>query len=124
MAAPVTKSAPLTPLGIPAIPDFRSILREVPASGATAVPIGLLDFYRKVISPIDGNRCEMAPTCSLYSQQAFKEYGLALGFILTADRLLHEADERNTQNSYVQGGNRRYLDPLDHNTYWLPAWMH
>jgi hypothetical protein len=77
-----------------------------------------LDWYRTVLSPLDGKRCTMAPTCSLYAQQAFREHGPLWGFVLTADRLLHEADEQPRVRSYVLRGQRLFIDPLAANTYW------
>jgi putative component of membrane protein insertase Oxa1/YidC/SpoIIIJ protein YidD len=47
----------------------------------------VLDFYQKYISPIDGDRCQMRPSCSQYAKQAFSKYGPHLGFLLTTDRL-------------------------------------
>ncbi|HUJ76771.1 MAG TPA: membrane protein insertion efficiency factor YidD [bacterium] len=123
LRGPLPGSTPQAPLGGPRQPDFRTILGEPATSAATAGPLGLLEFYRTVISPLDGPHCHMAPTCSLYSQQAFKEEGVLLGFLLTADRLLHEADEEQLVPSYEQGGSRHYLDPLENNIYWLPAWL-
>ena len=79
---------------------------------------GLLGFYRTVISPVDGDRCSMAPTCSLYSRQALETHGALWGILLTAERLLHEADEIPQAREIVLGGETFYLDPLDNNTYW------
>lgn len=123
MRGPGQLSALRPPLGTGAAPDYLSILREAPSSGTTAPFLAALDWYRTVLSPLDGNRCVMAPTCSLYAQQAFREHGTLLGFVLTADRLLHESDEQPLVHSYVLHGERYYLDPLTANTYWLPEWM-
>jgi hypothetical protein len=103
--------------------DYRAILRDRPTGGGTAIFGGLLSFYRNVISPVDGDRCDMAPTCSLYSHQALQSHGVLLGVPLTADRLLHEADERPLVVPLTQDGERFYPDPLRNNTWWLPAWL-
>ncbi len=84
---------------------------------------GLLGFYRAVVSPVDGDRCVMAPTCSLYGHQAMAEYGVLLGVVLTADRLLHEADEIPRVPKIREGGETYYYDPLEANTYWLWEWL-
>ena len=88
---------------------------------------GLLRFYRAVISPVDGDRCDMAPTCSLYAGQALRAHGAFMGIILTADRLLHEADEQRFVTPLKVRGRVRnethYPDPLADNVYWLPQWM-
>ena len=123
LRGPHAASSRRPPLGVATAPDYLAIARR-PAEAAGSAPFtGLLDFYRRVISPVDGDRCDMAPTCSLYAQQAFKEHGVLLGFLLTADRLLHEADERPHARTYVTGGQKHYVDPLAGNVYWLPDWM-
>jgi hypothetical protein len=123
MRGPHAASSRRAPLATAAAPDYLAIARR-PGEGAGTAPfIGLLEIYRRVISPVDGDRCDMAPTCSLYAQQAFQEHGVVLGFLLTADRLLHEADERPRVRTYVLGGQKYYVDPLAANVYWLPDWM-
>jgi hypothetical protein len=123
MRAPHAGGSRRPPLGTALAPGYLAIARQ-PAEAAAVGPFtALLEFYRTVISPVDGDRCEMAPTCSLYALQAFKHHGVAMGFLLTADRLLHEADEKPAVRSYMEDGKRYYLDPLAANTYWLPAWM-
>jgi hypothetical protein len=95
---------------------------ETPGTGA-GVFQGLLAFYRTVISPVDGDRCVMAPTCSLYSHQAIREHGVWMGILLTADRLLHEGDEIPRVPRIKERGETLYLDPLEANTYWWPDWL-
>jgi hypothetical protein len=124
MRGPSVKGAPLPPLGSSLAPDYLAQTRSSSQPAAATGPLlALLEFYRTVVSPVDGNRCGMAPTCSLYSEQAFQRYGIVLGFLLTADRLLHEADEQARVPFYEQHGQRHYLDPLAVNTYWLPEWL-
>jgi hypothetical protein len=123
MRGPHAGSSRRQPLGTPSVPDYLAIVRRPAEAAATAPFTGLLNFYRTAISPVDGNRCEMAPTCSLYAQQAFKEHGVVLGFLLTADRLLHEADEQPRVRTVTLGGAKHYLDPVSANIYWLPRWM-
>jgi hypothetical protein len=60
----------------------------------------------------------MAPTCSLYAKQAIETHGALLGVLLTADRLLHEADEIPVVPTVEIGGQTYYRDPLEANTYW------
>ncbi len=91
--------------------------------GAAGMFPALLYIYRNVISPVDGDRCDMAPTCSLYSRQVLARYGTLAGILLTADRLLHEADEQPLAAKIHQDGETYYLDPPDHNTFWWPEWM-
>ena len=123
MKGPGAHSARRRPLGTVVAKSYLPV-REVEASGAgLSVFQGLLGFYRKVISPVDGNRCVMAPTCSLYSHQAIQEHGVLMGILLTADRLLHEGDEIGRVPRIVEGGETLYVDTLEANTYWwsVPA---
>jgi uncharacterized protein len=44
-------------------------------------------FYQKWISPNLGNRCVFDPSCSRYSELAFRERGFVQGLKLTINRL-------------------------------------
>jgi putative membrane protein insertion efficiency factor len=50
--------------------------------------IGLINLYRKFISPIKPPCCRFTPTCSAYALEAFKKRGFFVGFILTTWRIL------------------------------------
>ncbi|MEI6301071.1 MAG: membrane protein insertion efficiency factor YidD [Betaproteobacteria bacterium] len=39
----------------------------------------LIRAYQYTISPILGNRCRFAPSCSAYAEEAIVRYGLARG---------------------------------------------
>jgi len=52
------------------------------------IAMGLLDFYRREISPLLPKSCRFVPTCSEYARQAYKKYGTSKGFVLTAWRLM------------------------------------
>jgi uncharacterized protein len=47
-----------------------------------------LRLYRLLVSPLLGRRCKYHPSCSQYAIDAFEEFGLARGAVLTAWRLL------------------------------------
>ncbi|XP_043690838.1 putative membrane protein insertion efficiency factor isoform X1 [Telopea speciosissima] len=47
----------------------------------------MLRFYKREISPLLPNSCRYVPTCSEYSMEAYKRYGVVKGTILTAWRL-------------------------------------
>jgi len=49
--------------------------------------IGILRFYKRFISPLLGDHCRFYPTCSEYSIDAFRKYGVLRGFVLTVKRL-------------------------------------
>ena len=48
---------------------------------------GTLGFYQNQISPQWGANCAFELTCSRFSAEMVKEYGLAKGFFMTFDRL-------------------------------------
>jgi putative membrane protein insertion efficiency factor len=71
--------------------------------------VGLVYAYRYtlglalvVLDPVAGNRCKYHPSCSEYAIDAFRELGLARGFVLTVWRLLR-------CNPWSNGG----VDPVD-----------
>ena len=66
-------------------------------------------IWQRGISPGDGPRCPMQPTCSAYSKQAFSEHGLG-GYILTFDRLMRDGD---TSGYPLAPDGLHVLDPLD-----------
>ncbi|XP_077232747.1 membrane protein insertion efficiency factor [Tasmannia lanceolata] len=59
---------------------------EVKDLGVKAA-LSLLKFYKREISPLLPSSCRYVPTCSEYSMEAYKKYGVAKGTILTAWRL-------------------------------------
>lgn len=52
------------------------------------IMLGLLRFYRYFLSPWIGNQCKFYPTCSQYSEAAYKEHGFFKGSYLTLVRIL------------------------------------
>jgi putative membrane protein insertion efficiency factor len=76
-------------------------------------------LFQKYISPVDGARCPMYPTCSAYSLQALHKHGPLLGTFLTVDRLFHEGDPLEQQRPINKWGYVRFHDPLENNDFWL-----
>lgn len=84
-------------------------------------------FFQKFISPVDGPRCPMYPTCSAYALEALDKHGPILGVMLTVDRLFHESDPREHRHPIQFGDRVRFHDPLENNDFWisvlpLPSW--
>lgn len=52
------------------------------------IAILLVRFYQKFISPLKPPCCRFRPTCSSYAIEAFKEWGLIIGLLLTVWRIL------------------------------------
>lgn len=61
-----------------------SDLRRLPALPL----IGLIDVYRRLVSPLFGPRCRFVPSCSEYAVEALRRHGAIKGGALTVWRLL------------------------------------
>ncbi len=77
-----------------------------------------LRFYQKVLNRMITVRCPMEPSCSNYSLQAIQKHGPFKGVILTADRLIHEADEQEIAVQVIRQNHVRFLDPVENNDFW------
>ena len=54
----------------------------------TVILIKIIKGYKFFISPLLGNSCRYLPTCSEYSIEALKEFGLAKGTFMSIKRIL------------------------------------
>ena len=54
----------------------------------TVIFIKIIKGYKFFISPLFGHSCRYLPTCSEYSIEALKEFGLAKGTFLSLKRIL------------------------------------
>ena len=54
----------------------------------TQIIIKLIKGYKFLISPLLGQSCKFYPTCSDYSVDALKEFGLIKGMFLSLKRIL------------------------------------
>ncbi|MBT8489958.1 MAG: membrane protein insertion efficiency factor YidD, partial [Deltaproteobacteria bacterium] len=70
------------------------------------------------ISKVDGDRCQMYPTCSSYSLQVIDKHGFITGIVMTADRLIHESNEMDYAPLIRVGNRFRYYDPICNNDFW------
>jgi len=61
----------------------------------------IIKFYKFFISPVLPDACRYYPTCSVYSMQAIKKFGLAKGGFLSIKRVL-------SCNPFFEGG----IDPV------------
>lgn len=78
----------------------------------------LVRFYKDYISPIDGSRCPMYPSCAQYSIECFEKHGLIMGWLMTCDRLFHEADEMKQTPMILIKNHYRFYDPVKNNNFW------
>jgi putative component of membrane protein insertase Oxa1/YidC/SpoIIIJ protein YidD len=84
----------------------------------------VFDFYvslfQRYISPVDGARCQLYPTCSQYARLCIRKHGGALGFIMSADRLLRDNFGVSQYYPMVWHHNRYfYFDPPRANDFWF-----
>ncbi len=77
-----------------------------------------VEIFRKYISPVDGDRCPMYPTCAAYSLQVIKKHGFFIGFVMTAGRLIHENNEMDDAPLIKVGNKCRFYDPVSNNDFW------
>jgi hypothetical protein len=54
----------------------------------TNILIKLIQGYKFLISPLLGNSCRYLPTCSEYSIEALKKFGLIKGIYMSLKRIL------------------------------------
>ena len=54
----------------------------------TSIIIKLIKAYKFLISPLLGHSCRYLPTCSEYSIEALKNYGLIKGIFISIKRIL------------------------------------
>lgn len=54
----------------------------------TRLALSALQLYQQCISPLIGPKCGFKPSCSRYSVQAIRNYGMLKGLAMTANRLL------------------------------------
>jgi uncharacterized protein len=77
-------------------------------------------FYQKVLSPADGARCGMYPTCTDYGYRAIKKHGPILGGWMATDRLMR--DHGNSEHFYTpiyKFGRMRLSDSIANNDFWF-----
>jgi len=58
------------------------------ASALGRLLVGLINIYRRFISPLFPPRCRFIPSCSTYAADAIAEYGPAKGVWLGVRRIL------------------------------------
>jgi putative component of membrane protein insertase Oxa1/YidC/SpoIIIJ protein YidD len=76
-------------------------------------------FYRDYISSVDGDRCQMYPTCSQYCSEAIQKHGALLGWIMCSDRLMRDGrDETELSDPVRVNGAKRSYDPVSNNDFW------
>ncbi len=76
-------------------------------------------FYQDHISVVDGNRCQMHPTCSAYASKAIEKHGAVLGWIMACDRLVRcGRDEQKVSPTVKTKNSQSIYDPVKANDFW------
>ena len=79
----------------------------------------VIHLFKRHVSPIDGDRCPMYPSCSQYSLEASNKHGLLMGWIMTCDRLLRcGGDGLKTAPRITVDGRTRCYDSVEENDFW------
>ena len=97
---------------------IKSADEKMDLSGPAWLLRGGYVIFSKYISPVDGDRCNMYPTCAAYSREAVEKHGFIGGLLLTVDRLIHESNEVDRAPQIVKWDRFRYLDPVSNNDFW------
>lgn len=88
-------------------------------SFAKKLSTDFLKFYKKFLSPVNGERCRMEPSCSEYATQAVRKHGAIMGLILATDRLMREGEEIHRGLPKITPSGIRYPDTLKSNDFWM-----
>ncbi len=103
--------------GVPWEPPGWRVPPATAAEESTSAPAVALSWavgaYRATISRVDGDRCPSHPTCSAYALEAVGRHGALLGAVLTAGRLLTEADEPAFAPRIFVGGRWQTYAPVE-----------
>lgn len=89
-----------------------------PASLAARMLEAPVRFYQRRISPHDGPRCPLYPTCSDYARQALRRHGAVMGTLMTVDRLVQEPEIHARAPRIRVHGHLRGYDPIEAGDFW------
>jgi len=77
-------------------------------------------FYQKAITPGDGERCGMSPTCAEFAYQALKKHGPFVGGWMGLARFMQDHGQHLEHYPLIRdNGRTRYHDPLTANDFWF-----
>jgi len=100
----------------PAAKSRRPVVsNEAETSVPRIVLLGTLTLFQKFISPVDGDRCGFAPSCSAFAREAVNHLGAVQGVLVTADRLMRCTFFKEPGPDYMLLPNGILFDPLQNN---------
>jgi uncharacterized protein len=96
-----------------------SLKSEAKTNPMEGIALASIHGFQHFISPVDGDRCMMRPSCSTYAERAIRKHGLFMGWIMACDRLLRCGhDELYRSEIQILGGETYCLDPVENNDFW------
>ena len=101
------------------VPKPQEIIRFNPweTSELKLTATGLIRLYQKFISSQDSPACNFHPTCSRFGMACIREYGVARGILLTADRLLR-CNGSQSQHYHRDSATGKYIDSVSDYAIW------
>lgn len=76
-----------------------------------ALASSMLYLYKAFISPADGSRCPMHPSCSDFTHKAITSKGLIIGVVISCDRLMSCGCDLDKYRIVNINGVYRFDDP-------------
>ena len=103
-----------------AFAEQKMRMKEKESTTEQTVTLSLpIQFYQAYVSKVDGNRCQMEPSCSTFCADALKKHGFLLGWIMCSDRLLRcGRDEKKMSTPVRINSEKRIYDPVNNNDFW------
>ncbi|MEO0129950.1 MAG: membrane protein insertion efficiency factor YidD [candidate division WOR-3 bacterium] len=76
-----------------------------------------IKLYQKIISPAQGDVCNFSPSCSHFAADAIEKYGIFLGTLMSADRLMRcNPSAINYYDTFYSGiKDNKVYDPVENN---------
>ena len=89
--------------------------QDLETSAVRLAFLGAIELFQKRVSPTDGPRCGLSPSCSAFAREAIRDCGAARGVLMTADRLLRCNIWKEPGVDYFLLPNGRLFDPVSKN---------
>ncbi len=79
-------------------------------------------LYQKIVSPAQGDVCNFSPSCSHFAYESIERYGIFLGTLMSADRLLRcNPSAINYYDTFYSGiKDGKIYDPVENNHIFKP----
>jgi len=107
----------------PDVPETAIATANDVAGGMSSNPMYLAALvYGRLLTRVDGPRCQHYPTCSRFANQAVARHGV-IGIFIGLDRLIQPPQSSALRSlPQIEGfGGVRHLDPLENYEFWKPG---